>query len=182
METNLQTSTMYFNEVKKLGLENQNIRNYELNRISRKRSMSEPSSAEKINYVTSSSLHSPLTCKKDRLNELIYSAERCDADFTDTPPNDFCFTNHHYIPVSKAYYCSPLTTSCNRLTSLLTSTPACKSCLTPSPMLVSTDDMSPITRSTQRMTKAMQVCVNLYIVLGQNVFTLVKGTFSLYFV
>ncbi|XP_046688254.1 rho GTPase-activating protein 19 isoform X1 [Homalodisca vitripennis] len=69
--------------------------------------------------------------------------------FTPTTP---CLGRHRQLSVSK-----PPLTPANRYTSLLTSTPACGNCLlTPSPMLTSADDMSPITLSTQQMSKAMQ--------------------------
>lgn len=73
-----------------------------------------------------------------------------------TPSNPY-IVKHRQMSVSKA----PLTPA-NRYSSLLTSTPACNNCLlTPSPMLASADDMSPITMSTQRMPKAMQVNADL---------------------
>ncbi|XP_054257326.1 rho GTPase-activating protein 19-like isoform X1 [Macrosteles quadrilineatus] len=56
---------------------------------------------------------------------------------------------HRKLSVSKAPLTPPMT---NRYSALLTSTPACNNCLlSPSP-----NDMSPITLSTQRMSKAMQ--------------------------
>lgn len=73
-----------------------------------------------------------------------------------TPSNPYIM-KHRQMSVSKA----PLTPA-NRYSTLLTSTPACNNCLlTPSPMLASADDMSPITMSTQRMPKAMQVNADL---------------------
>lgn len=76
-------------------------------------------------------------------------------------PSNPCVVKHRQLSVSRV----PPLTPANRYPSmsLLTSTPACNNCLlTPSPMVGSTEDMSPITLSTQRMSKAMQVTFLYY--------------------
>lgn len=74
-----------------------------------------------------------------------------------TPSNSPGIGKH---PQQQSVSRPPPLTPANRYStfSLLTSTPACTNCLfTPSPMVGSTEDMSPITLSTQRMSRAMQV-------------------------
>lgn len=138
--------------------------NYLAENGSRKRSGSKPSSdieGPKHTHFISPCPQSPLPQILEGFNhtdELPHPARTCTEDVAlfFTPPNPG-IVKHRHFPVSKLPHFSPLTPG-NRISSLLTSTPACNNCLhSPTPMLTSTDDMSPITRSTQRMPKAMQV-------------------------
>uniref|UniRef100_A0A1B6C0X5 Rho-GAP domain-containing protein n=1 Tax=Clastoptera arizonana TaxID=38151 RepID=A0A1B6C0X5_9HEMI len=94
-------------------------------------------------------------------NLITHSSKSCTGDISlfFTPPNPGNAMHRHH-PVSKIRF-SPLS-STNKLNCLLTSTPSCNNCLhSTTPMLTTVDDMSPITMSTQRMSRAMQVRLDI---------------------
>lgn len=83
-----------------------------------------------------------------------------------TPPTPVSLKHRHWS-ISRANCSTPNNKQWTN-SMLLTSTPAGNNCLlSTSPMVASADDMSPITRSTQRMTKAMQVSNCLLIVYSR---------------